>query len=514
MGTFRDYQFTDLACTFLRARAIGVPYDRATSQQAMDAPRDPRQPRTKPFFAVCSLTNPHDIATYPALPRALMPTYLPPFDHHPRPPIVGAGGSVPIPPQHTVSALPVDGTYRVPLNPTGLPQHCATAAPTQNEVLPENNKPTVQYEASIKVGIGLSAKTGAAIGQALGGTPEEILEKSVKATLSIALPFQLQSDPEAAAVGFLQYYAYMISMVDRHLLRLLTTLDETGLRENTVVVFAADHGEYGAAHGMQIEKWHGAYQEALHVPFLISSPKLNPDRFIPRVVTAQTSHIDILPTLLKLALASDDQLERARSRLSKTHLAAPLPGASLMPLFRNPDGPVIGPDGVERKGVMFVTDDMISEPLPHDDDPHNIASWSQYEVYKATVDVVRAMPPGENPWHKYLHTLQPGAIVQPAHVRALRSGGWKLVRYCDPWSERPVPDQWELYNLEHDAIENINLLVFDGIFPTPIAQTPDWTSREEVARKAMELREELRRQEATLLSPYPSAYPSAGVEAG
>jgi arylsulfatase A-like enzyme len=515
LGTYRDYQFADLACSFLRGRGLGVPYNRALSQQGMDTPLDTRQPNPPPFFAVCSFTNPHDIATYPTLPRGLQPSYPPPPEGEiavaDPPPKAGPGGSVPIPPQGTISVAPTEGTFRVPLNPTGLPQHCATASPTQNEDLLTNNKPRAQYEASYKVALGLAAKTGLAIGQGMGGDPQTVLQNAVKATLGIAIPFQLQDDPDGAATGFLQYYAYMISMVDRHILRVLTTLEESGLRENTIVVFASDHGEYGAAHGMQIEKWHGAYQEAVHVPFLIAHHRFNDDRHRAKAVHAQTSHIDILPTLLRLAHATDAHLDRARRELSKTHAAGPLPGADLVPLLRHGDGPVIGPDGRERKGVLFVTDDMISEPLPRDDDPHNIASWEQFAVYAATLDLLRTPPVEGGPSHPYVPELAPGAIAQPAHVRALRSGPWKLVRFCDPWSERPVPDQWELYNLHHDPTEYTNLLVFDGAFPTPIAQPPAWTNTDEILAVAAELRAELQRQEAALLSPYPSAHPSAGA---
>ena len=508
LGTFRDYQFADLACNFLRGRGLGVPYNRALSQQGMDAPRDPHQPHTAPFFAVCSFTNPHDIATYPTLPRALAPTI--PGDSTVQIPKTGPGGSVPIPPQGSVSTTPTEGSFRVPLNPTGLPQDCATASPTQDENLLTNNKPRAQFEASYKVGLGLAAKTGLAIAQAAGGDPQTVLDNGVKATLGIAIPFQLQDDPDGAATGFLQYYAYMISMVDRHILRVLQTLEESGLRENTIVVFAADHGEYGAAHGMQIEKWHGAYQEAVHVPFLVSWPKFHESRIDKRVVTAQTSHIDVLPTLLKLAGASDDHLARVRTQLSKTHSAAALPGANLVPFLRGEQGPVIGPDGRPRSGVMFVTDDLITEPLPRDDDPHNIASWQQYAVYAATVDFLRNPPPGAPPKFS-VPELAAGAVAQPAHVRAWRSGPWKLVRYCDPWSECPAPDEWELYNLEHDAIENINLLVYNGTFPKPIASPPSWTNTQQIIDQANAMRTELARHEALLLSPYPAAHPSAGA---
>ncbi|MBN8211496.1 MAG: sulfatase-like hydrolase/transferase [Xanthomonadales bacterium] len=508
MGVYRDYQFADLACAFLRRRGLGVPYSRASSTAGDHHPNNSFVPTPPPFFAVCSFTNPHDIATYPALPRALMPA-APGATVTPQA-LIGPGGSVPIPAQGTVSAVPQDGTYQVPLNPTGLPQACATASPTQNENLLDN-KPRAQFDASYKVALGLAAKTGLGAAQAIGGDAQTVLANAVKATLAATIPFQLQQDADAASVGFLQYYAYMISMVDRHILSVLTSLEEAGLRGNTIVVFASDHGEFGAAHGMQIEKWHGAYQEVVHVPFLISSPAYNTATDAPIAIDAQTSHIDILPTLLALTGAGPAQIERARRSLSKTHLAAPLPGADLLPVMAAGGGPVIGPDGVERVGVLFATDDMITEPLPRDDDPHNQSSWEQYAVFAATVELLRTPPVDGAPPHPYVPELAPGAVLQPAHVRALRSQEWKLVRYCDPWSERPVPDQWELYNLDADPTEATNLLVYDGAFPTVIDTLPDGLETAAVLEAAHRLRAELARQELALLSPYPSRHPSASV---
>ena len=131
-------------------------------------------------------------------------------------------------------------------------------------------------------------------------------------------------------------------------------------------------------------------------------------------------------------------------------------------------------------------------------------------MFAATVELLRAPPTDGGPPHPYVPQLAPGAVMQPAHVRALRSGEWKLVRFCDPWSECPVPDEWELYNLAFDPIENINLLVYNGVFPTVIASVPKGLVAEQIAAVAIELREELAKQEAELLSPYPSRYPSAG----
>lgn len=507
LGTYRDYQFADLACSFLQARGLGVPYDREVSQLAASDPGATASKDIAPFFAVCSFTNPHDIAAYPGLPRGLT-----------SPPAFGPGASVPIPPAESQSKAPQSGTFTVPLNPTGFPQACAVASASQNEDLQTNNKPRCQYDYAYKLGLGLAAKAGLAAATGLANKTDAAkdvqaqLDAAVAATLQVAVPFQLQDDPSGAATGFLQYYAYMIAMVDRHILRVLEALDTAGLRDDTIVVFASDHGEYGAAHSMMMEKWHTAYQEAVGVPVLLSHPKLINASSQPEAVKAQTSHIDLLPTLLAYAGIDAEQREAIRRDLSLSHCAAPLPGADLRPVIERGCGPVSTPEGKQRTGVMFVTDDMITEPLPRDDDAHNVQSWEQYEVFCRTVEYLRREPQRGTD-KPYLPGLTPGPVVQPCHVRALRSGPWKLVRYCDPWSKRPVADEWELYNLDLDTSEQCNLLVFDAQFPTIIAEdrlpAKLQGEREQLAAQAQQMRAELALQERMYLSAYPSEHPTA-----
>ena len=256
-----------------------------------------------------------------------------------------------------------------------MPQDNATASPTQGEDLLNNNKPSCQYDYSIKCGLGLAAKVGLAVAQKLADSAsdnkdkklskEALLKAAVAATMKVALPFQAQDDAEGAATGFLQYYTYMISMVDRHILRVIESLEESGLRDNTILVFVSDHGEYGAAHSMMMEKWHSAYQEILHVPVLVSSPSINPDVKQAKTVDGLTSHIDLLPTLMGLANINEQQQKDIRKQLSKTHYVDKLPGIDLSEVIKtagNEDyvsaNPV--PDLTDRS-VLFVTDDMITE---------------------------------------------------------------------------------------------------------------------------------------------------------
>ena len=251
LGFFRDYQFADLACTFLRNQALGVGYNRALAQQQATAPLADGPPtEPMPWFAVVSFTNPHDIAAYPALVRGVDPN---------APPI----GPLPVPAQGTMSTTPTAGTYSFPLNPYGFPQDNANLPPSVKEDLA--NKPACQFDYAYKMGLALTAKTA----QGVLAVNDSL--DPVNLALNGNIPFQLAHNPDQSALQFMQYYAWLMQTVDEHIARVLETLDEVGQRENTVVMFLADHGEYGGAHNYMMEKWHTAYQEALHVPVVVQS---------------------------------------------------------------------------------------------------------------------------------------------------------------------------------------------------------------------------------------------------
>ncbi len=73
---------------------------------------------------------------------------------------------------------------------------------------------------------------------------------------------------------YIAYYFAQVTEVDHFLGEVLAELDALGLRDNTIVIYAADHGDFVARHGM-IEKCavsHNVYEETLHVPLIISWP--------------------------------------------------------------------------------------------------------------------------------------------------------------------------------------------------------------------------------------------------
>ncbi len=95
------------------------------------------------------------------------------------------------------------------------------------------------------------------------------------------------------------FYA-QISSVDDEVGRILDTLDETGLADNTIVVFTADHGDLHYAHGVKWKRY--PYEESIRVPFIARHPNVLPAG---RKDDLLLGAIDIAPTLLGLTGHAD-----------------------------------------------------------------------------------------------------------------------------------------------------------------------------------------------------------------
>jgi choline-sulfatase len=97
--------------------------------------------------------------------------------------------------------------------------------------------------------------------------------------------------------NYLNFYGNLMKASDAYLVKILDTLQSTGLLDNTLVVATADHGEMGTAHGGLRQKNFNFYEEATRVPLVYSNPRL-----FKRAETnhALVSHVDFLPTLASL----------------------------------------------------------------------------------------------------------------------------------------------------------------------------------------------------------------------
>ena len=103
------------------------------------------------------------------------------------------------------------------------------------------------------------------------------------------------TDDEAREV-VAAYYA-MIEHIDHEFGRILTALEQTGQRRDTLVIFMSDHGEMLGDHGLLLKGPH-FYDEAVRVPLVMSWP----ERFASGLRSdALVELIDLAPTLLECA---------------------------------------------------------------------------------------------------------------------------------------------------------------------------------------------------------------------
>jgi len=87
-----------------------------------------------------------------------------------------------------------------------------------------------------------------------------------------------------------------ISLIDKHVGRMIRALEESGLRESTLVIFTTDHGEYMGAHGM-MAKGGACWEEYINLPFIASCPGLIQEGCR---TNGLFSFTDIVPTMLDI----------------------------------------------------------------------------------------------------------------------------------------------------------------------------------------------------------------------
>jgi arylsulfatase A-like enzyme len=194
-------------------------------------------------------------------------------------------------------------------------------------------------------------------------------------------------------------YAAMIASVDESVGRVMRTLDELGLADDTVLCFTSDNGGVGGygREGLRdanrgkgdvtdnapLRSGKGSlYEGGTRVPLVIRWPEV---ALAGAACDVPTIHVDIFPTLLEIAAAPPPP--------------QPLDGASLVPLLRHPGG------RLDRDAI-----------------------FQHFPGYLGM---------GKNRWR-----TTPVSLVQ--------SGDWKLMEFLED-------GRLELYNLRDDVSESKNL---------------------------------------------------------
>lgn len=230
---------------------------------------------------------------------------------------------------------------------------------------------------------------------------------------------------------FNDYYFNCIRSVDQQIANLLAELDALGLADNTIVVFTADHGEMGGAHGLR-GKGPFAYQEAIHLPLHIIHPDVAGDQ----TCGALTGHIDLVPSLLAMAGVGADQSTELAGR--------ELPGKDFSGVLNDP----------KRSGVHAVRDGVLFT--------YSGLATNDSEVIRIVAD---AKAEKKDPKAAMKASGYRPNLKKRGSLRTVFDGRHKFTRYFSPLDRNRPKNidelyRWndlELFDLQADPTEMNNL---------------------------------------------------------
>jgi choline-sulfatase len=201
-------------------------------------------------------------------------------------------------------------------------------------------------------------------------------------------------------------YLGMITFMDYLLGQIIATLDETGLADNTTVIFTSDHGDWAGDWGL-VEKWPSGLDDTLtRVPLIIRTPGGAQEH----TVHEQVELFDIMPTCMELAGLQSKHTHFAHTLVPQLH-----------GIDGDPDRAVFAEGGYD----------------PHE--PHCFEGRSSGDQHGRTAEHIY-YPKG------HLQQSDPASVCRSVMVR---TGDYKLVKR--------TADICELYNLAEDPQELRNL---------------------------------------------------------
>ncbi|NOV01875.1 sulfatase-like hydrolase/transferase [Paenibacillus planticolens] len=250
-------------------------------------------------------------------------------------------------------------------------------------------------------------------------------------------------------------YYQLQKNADQQMSKVFEALTRSSFYDNTIVIFTSDHGELLGAHGHLRQKFYCAYEEALHVPFLIHNQHLFPQ---PAHIDTLTSHLDLLPTMLGLANVDIQEIQNGlRNKFSEVH---PFVGRNLAPRILGQT-----PFLIKDEPVYFMTDDdftrgqhqinLLGEPFHSVIQPNHIETVITALYRNGRKELWKLSRYYDNPqfWS------DPGVkdeVIQPIGAIGGNGGGTHSL-YASSVKTQPVPDEYELYNLTEDPLETVNL---------------------------------------------------------
>ena len=160
----------------------------------------------------------------------------------------------------------------------------------------------------------------------------------------------------------LDFYTQMMSAVDVQIGQVVNNIPEE-LRQKTIIVFCADHGEYASSHGLQ-GKGASVYEECFNVPLIVYDPT---GRFTADTVTPRqqlVSSVDLLRMLVTLGYEGSTTWLTSNSKYND--LWGGDIRANLFGLLKAND------NNFGRQYVVFTTDEFFSATQDYLNAPQHV----------------------------------------------------------------------------------------------------------------------------------------------
>ena len=116
-------------------------------------------------------------------------------------------------------------------------------------------------------------------------------------------------------------YMGLIQQLDQHIGRVISTLEQKGLRQNTLIVLTSDHGDYLGDHWLGEKDLY--HEPSIRIPLIISDPSPAANATRGHIHDHLVESIDLVPTFVESAggVVSNQRME----------------GRSLLPLLHDPN---------------------------------------------------------------------------------------------------------------------------------------------------------------------------------
>lgn len=230
----------------------------------------------------------------------------------------------------------------------------------------------------------------------------------------------------------LDYYFNCMRDSDENVAAVMQGLKDSGMEDNTIVIFTADHGELGGTHQMR-GKGTTAYKEQNHVPLMIIHPAYPGGK----ECQAITSQIDLATTILAMTGKDPRNIQKA---------AEGLKGRDLTPLFKEPEKARVDS---ARPASLFNFNMLM------------FTSWAWAEKTYTWMMAGKVTPKNAE---QILRIHEPN-FNNRVGIRSVFDGRYRFSRYFSPlkfntpttFEELIANNDLELFDLQNDPAEMINL---------------------------------------------------------